>query len=421
MRIFLFCLLLFASVSARAAGACDALLGDYAPAPGKPATLRVEKVGGEMVLRVSEAGQWSVETQPTRESKPDADDPGPIPAGACVLMVPGGELIKMPVGAPYQVTSITGNGWTTKHSTTGVLMLAMQGFQVDGVELYSVARSGDSPPEPVKAVPGSEISGAGLCPGRRAPDMRQADFDALPESLRHYFAGLEPLNQRKFICGQMLDEIMSGSMATSDDEQKRDNIWHWFDVLLRAHQVPRDEHGSDDRWYVATYLLRQIRPESGAAASAHRDRDRAIVLNALLHNLPPPDTLRDGREEQASDLVAEIMHLPEADALAALGSLHERGMLRWQVHENNPYRVADVALSNALSPSVPASVFALLAKDASPDVLHDDALLDGEVTANHEEGVRRLLAAGVKPSVQTLAHAEDNPAIRQLLQAAVAQ
>ncbi|WP_241022130.1 hypothetical protein [Burkholderia sp. Ac-20353] len=420
MPIFLFCLLLFMSVSAQAGSACDALLGEFAPAPDKPATLRVEKVDGEIVLRASEAGQWSVETEPTRESKADANDPDRPAADACVLMIPGGELIKLPVGAPYQVTSLYGNGWTTKHSTTGVLLLSMAGFQVDGTELYPVARSGDSPPAPVKAVPGQEVTGAGLCPGRRAPDMSQADFDALPESLRQYYAGLEPGNQRKFVCGQMLDEIMSGSMAASDDGQKRDNLWHWFDVLLRAHQVPRDGHGSDDRWYVATYLLRQIRPDSGAAVPAHRERDRAIVLGTLLPNLPPPDTLRNGREEQASALVAEIVKLPEADALAALGSLHGRGMLRWQPHENNPYRVADIALQDALSPSVPAPVFALLAKDARPDVLNDDALLDGEVTEHRDEGVRRLLAAGVKPSVQTLAHAEDNPAIRQLLQDAVA-
>ncbi|WP_232438086.1 hypothetical protein [Burkholderia ubonensis] len=152
--ILLFCLLLFVSVSARAGGACDALLGDYAPAPDKPATLRVEKIGGEFALRVRDAGQWAAETEPAREDPPDPDGADGRPAGACVLMIPGGELIRMPVGAPYQVTSITGNGWTTKHSTTGVLLLSMQGFQVDGAELYPVARSGDSPASPAKAAAG---------------------------------------------------------------------------------------------------------------------------------------------------------------------------------------------------------------------------------------------------------------------------
>ncbi|WP_346778593.1 hypothetical protein [Burkholderia sp. Ac-20349] len=148
MRTPLFCLLLLASLSARAGTACDTLLGDYAPAAGKPATLRVEKVSGEIVLRVRDAGQWSVETAPTHEAELETEGPDKAPPGACVLDVPGGELVKMPIGSPYQVTSITGHNFETKHSTTGVVMLTMQGFQVNGIELYPVARRGDSPPSP---------------------------------------------------------------------------------------------------------------------------------------------------------------------------------------------------------------------------------------------------------------------------------
>ena len=128
MRIPVFCLMLFVSMSARAGSACDGLLGDYAPAAGKPATLRVEKVGGKIVLRGRDAGQWSVETAPTQEAELETDGPDKAPPGACVLEVPGGELIKMPIGSPYQVTSITGNSFTTKHSTTGVLLRTVQGF-----------------------------------------------------------------------------------------------------------------------------------------------------------------------------------------------------------------------------------------------------------------------------------------------------
>ncbi|WP_256979915.1 MULTISPECIES: hypothetical protein [unclassified Burkholderia] len=148
MRIPVFCLMLFVSLSARAGGACDGLLGDYAPAAGKPATMRVEKVGGDIVLRGREAGQWSAETAPTHVAERDMDGPEKLPADACVLEVPGGQLIRMRIGTPYQVTSITGSNFTTKHSTTGVLLLMTQGFQVDGIELYRVARSGDSPTAP---------------------------------------------------------------------------------------------------------------------------------------------------------------------------------------------------------------------------------------------------------------------------------
>ncbi|WP_205193059.1 hypothetical protein, partial [Burkholderia sp. LMG 13014] len=124
--------------------------------------------------------------------------------------------------------------------------------------------------------------------------------------------------------------------------------------------------------------------------------------------------------EQASDLVAEIVQLPEPDALAVLGKWQARGMLRWQLRDNNPYRLADVALPDALNPPVPASVFVLLAKDANPDVLHDDALLDGEVTARRVDGVQRLLDAGVKPSAKVLADAADTPEILRLLKASAA-
>nr|WP_256979348.1 hypothetical protein [Burkholderia sp. AU33423] len=420
MRTPLFCLLLLASLSARAGTSCDALLGDYAPAAGKPATLRVEKVGGEIVLRVRDAGQWSVETAPTREAELETDGPDKAPPGTCVLDVPGGELIKLPIGAPYQVTSIAGKNFETKHSTTGVVMLAMQGFQVNGMELYPVARSGDSPPEPVKAVAGREIAGAGPCPGHRPPDMSQADFDALPEPARTYFAELDPVRQRAFVCGQALDEIV-GDGLTSNDDKEIDTMWRRLGMLLRAHQVPRDELGRDDRWRVAGQLLRQNRPDAGAQASPDRARRQALVLDALVPNLPPPDTLRDGREEQASDLVAEIVKLPEPDALAVLGKLQARGMLRWQLHDNNPYRLADVALRDALNPPVAASVFVLLAKEANPDVLHDDALLDGEVTARRVDGVQRLLDAGVKPSAKVLADAADTPEILRLLKASTAR
>ncbi|WP_260434988.1 hypothetical protein [Burkholderia sp. Bp8992] len=148
MRIPVFCLMLFVSLSARAGSACDGLLGDYAPAAGKPATLRVEKAGDGFVLRARDAGRWSAETAPARVAELDMDGPEKPPADACVLDVPGGELIRMPIGSPYQVTSITGSNFTTKHSTTGVLLLMTQGFQVDGIELYRVARSGDSPTAP---------------------------------------------------------------------------------------------------------------------------------------------------------------------------------------------------------------------------------------------------------------------------------
>ncbi|WP_258305720.1 hypothetical protein [Burkholderia cenocepacia] len=148
VRIPAFCLMLFVSLSARAGTACDALLGDYAPAAGKSATMRVEKVGSDIVLRAREAGRWSVDTAPVHVAELDMDGPEKPPADACVLEVPGGQIIRMPIGTPYQVTSITGNGFTTKRSTTGVLLLMTQGFQVDGIELYRVARSGASPSAP---------------------------------------------------------------------------------------------------------------------------------------------------------------------------------------------------------------------------------------------------------------------------------
>ncbi|WP_423367758.1 hypothetical protein [Burkholderia sp. LMG 32019] len=420
MRIPVFCLMMFVSLSARAGSACDGLLGDYAPAAGKPATLRVEKVGGEIVLRGRDAGRWSVETAPTHEAELETDGPDKAPPGACVLDVPGGELIKMPIGAPYQVTSITGSNFTTKHSTTGVLLRMEQGFQVDGIELYPVARSGDSPPAAVKAVRGREVASAGPCPGYHAPDMSQADFDGLSDRVHTYFAGLDPVQQRAFVCGQTLDEIV-GDGVSSNDAKTVDAMWRWLDVMLRAHQVPRDEHGSDDRWRVAGQLLRHNRSDDGAKASPDRARRQALVLDLLVPNLPPPDTLRDGREEQASDLVTELVKLPEADALAALGKLHASGALGWQIHDNNPYHLADAALSDALNPPVSAAVFALLVKDTNPVVLQSDTLLHGEVIEHHVEGVRRLLGVGVKPTAKVLADAGDDPEILRLLKAAAAR
>ncbi|WP_175690310.1 hypothetical protein [Burkholderia anthina] len=59
------------------------------------------------------------------------------------------------------------------------------------------------------------------------------------------------------------------------------------------------------------------------------------------------------RADQASDLAAELVKLPEADALAALGKLHASG---------------------ALDPPVSAPVFALLVKDTNPAIAfeHDN-------------------------------------------------
>ncbi len=272
----------------------------------------------------------------------------------------------------------------------------------------------------MKAVRGREVAGAGPCPGYHAPDMSQADFDGLSDRVHTYFAGLDPVQQRAFVCGQTLDEIVGDGLSSSDAKTV-DAMWRWLDVMLHAHQVPRDEHGSDDRWRVAGQLLRHNRSDDGAKASPDRARRQALVRDLLVPNLPPPDTLRDGREEQASDLVAELVKLPEADALAALGKLHASGALSWQIHDNNPYHLADAALSDALNPPVSAAVFALLVKDTNPVVLQSDTLLHGEVIEHHVEGVRRLLGVGVKPTAKVLADAGDDPEILRLLKAAAAR
>ncbi|PUE92426.1 hypothetical protein C7T79_15585 [Xanthomonas oryzae pv. oryzicola] len=57
----------------------------------------------------------------------------------------GAKFIKAPKGTAYQATSVTGQNFATLQMNTDSLMLVVQGFQVDGQDLYRVAPKEPSP------------------------------------------------------------------------------------------------------------------------------------------------------------------------------------------------------------------------------------------------------------------------------------
>ncbi|UWU51789.1 hypothetical protein BRN95_01675 [Xanthomonas oryzae pv. oryzae] len=124
---------------------CQAWLGDFAKEPNAPAFIRIERIGDGLFARIKNAdGSWSAHPVELQEDTQQSDDNESQTQG-CILAGGGAKFIKAPKGTAYQATSVTGQNFAKLNMNTDSLMLVVQGFQVDGQDLYRVAPKGPSP------------------------------------------------------------------------------------------------------------------------------------------------------------------------------------------------------------------------------------------------------------------------------------
>ena len=148
------------------AGPCtDALIGSYAVQPGGKAVLRIEKVKGVMVSRVSDdEGNWSEENHFFTPLSPselpyllgDKKDAAQSCGGYADR---AGLFIKLPVGAHYPVSSASGKSEVRVASQSGYVVLQASGFATGATEMFKIAQPEQSAPAPAGAAdPGAAVS-----------------------------------------------------------------------------------------------------------------------------------------------------------------------------------------------------------------------------------------------------------------------
>lgn len=390
--------------------ACETWVGDFATKQGAPAFFRIEHNDKGFVARTKQTdGRWSAETVELVDvtHKPELEISF---THGCVLAGAGALLIEAPKGTAYQATSLSGRNFSTYHMGTDALMLVMQGFQVDGRDLYRVAAEGASPtpPPPLpKAIPGKEASSF-ACPGVRPPAITQAAFDALPADYRKRFDALEAIRQAEVVCGQRLNDLLGLDTFTNVGlRADRAATLAEAKILLKAGETPRDEAGKDTWWPVARHWLMRNTPLF--------DTDPPIPLQAeyfaafnddILPRLPkaPADDA-----QIVMDVVRYTLAMPEAQATHALARLQTLGALDAQVSGGT---AAHGVLTWALVPQVSDSVFETIFKAAKVQPRDAGTLFFTAIDNNNATGVDRLLKHGFDPrDANVLLRARAQPAL----------
>jgi hypothetical protein len=159
------CLLTASPLATSGAWACDALVGDFATAPNRPAMLRIEKAAGSYTARIkSDSGGWSAEAQPTHDA---AKDVASLARAECALATPIGNLVKLKVGDSYRFNPDPRQDPNVYVAQTGFILIIPGGFQQDAADLYPAKRQGASPPPtapPPPPVAGQEVTNAPSTP-----------------------------------------------------------------------------------------------------------------------------------------------------------------------------------------------------------------------------------------------------------------
>ncbi len=399
-----------AAASTGQATTCETWVGDFATKQGAPAFFRIEYNDKGFVAHTKQAdGRWSAETVELVDvtHKPELEIAF---AHGCVLAGAGALLIEAPKGTAYQATSITGRNFSTYHMGTDALMLVMQGFQVDGRDLYRVAAEGASPaplPPLPKAIPGKEASSF-VCPGMRPSAITQAAFDALPADYRKRFDGLEAIRQAEVVCGQRLDNLLSLDTFTSVDlHADRAATLAEAKILLKAEEVPRDEAGKDTWWPAARHWLMRNTPLFDTDPPVPLQAEYFAAFNeGILPRLPkaPADDAQN-----VKDVVRYTLAMPQAQATYALAGLQALGALDAQVSGGT---VAHAVLPWALEPQVADAVFETIFKAAKVQPRDAVTLFFSVIDTKNAVGVNRLLKHGFDSrDAKVLLRARGQPAL----------
>lgn len=417
-------ILLCALLAASKAWACDALVGDYASAPGRPAMLRIEKAAGGYTARIkTDSGGWAPEAVPAQNA---AKDVASLARAECALATPVGELVKLKVGDSYRFNPDPRQDPNVYVAQTGFILIIPGGFQQDAADLYPTARQGAAPPPappPPPPVAGQEVAAAPACPGGKRPDMTQAAFDALPSAERNRFRSETPKARSAFVCGQRLSDLMTAEpdpQPEADKAGKPDKVGKAGKAkadkpkaeppkadrkealaeiarLIAAGQVPRTPDGVQDWWPAAAGFLVSNRPTDPKTPVPLRDDGYALFEKTIVPHLPYPAAEDlNGYPSEVEKFVAEAAHMPEVQALFTLKFLDKMGVLTLK-----PTPDADIIATRmlwaVLAGDVSDKAFAMIA-EAAGSAVRDPDLLRREIDDGNLIGVRRLLALGADPT-----------------------
>jgi hypothetical protein len=389
---------------------CEAWIGDFATKPATPSFIRIERSkSGFLARSKGDDGNWASDTVVLEDvtHAPDLDMPM---AHGCVLAGDGFLFIKAAKGTAYQATAITGQNFGTYHMGTDSLMIVTSGFQVDGQDLYRVEAKGVSPAAPpplAKATVGKEATSF-TCPGKQAPAITQAAFDALPEDYRKYFHALPPERQAAVICGQHLDELLSLDTYTAVDlDANRAATLTEAKLLLKAGEQPRDDQGQLTWWSGARHWLMRNTPLFDTSPAIPLQAEYFTTFNEdILPRLPKPQT---DDAQSVTDVARYTLGMPEAQAMQALTQLQALGALELPLSDSN---VARATLTRAFSPPAPDPVFELLWTLAKPSQKDARALFRTAIDAGKDDttGINRLIKHGLDPTdVDVLLAARRHP------------
>lgn len=393
----------FCSV-ATAAECSDGLPGDYAVEKNGPAVLRIEQSSGRLhTLQKDDRGQWGAQRFESPVVAPDmvrrlmdAED-GSAPM--CGVRVPGGALLKVPVGQAYRVSSATEKSTVESQALTGYLFYEASGFAVSAVDLYPVARAGEAPAVPAasaQAASGREVPGSAICPGRRLPDMRQAAFDGLPALQKSGFHRLNAAGQSRFVCGQYLNDLMGrspGSNASSG--ASREGMLKEVSTLIRAGHVPRNAEGQESWASASSSLLSSIASRGGEAVPFQKEV-YALFVHEILPLMGDASHDEDRGLAELTYLLKELVSIPQEYGVVALKALNRQGVLRRSVRGSSQKIASEALQFNTLR--IPADTFDYLLAEAGPGAANDASLMTTLIDRNGVEGIRRMLHAGANPA-----------------------
>ncbi|GGH15469.1 DUF3617 domain-containing protein [Silvibacterium dinghuense] len=196
--------------------ACDRWLGEFGTKAHRPSAMRFEKLDGDYVVRAKDnSGKWAAETEPASyfPSNPDIGNGDKPIQSACTLMVDGGLFLMMPAGTSYQATSRFGSNWGEYTAQTGFLFMTIEGFQVDGHDLYPISAEDEAPKAPI-APPAIRM---GLWEVTGTSTLTEMDKSSKPDQ--------KSFDRRRCITPQTWRPIETSDKCDLDREQLENNLY----------------------------------------------------------------------------------------------------------------------------------------------------------------------------------------------------
>jgi len=278
-----------------------------------------------------------------------------------------------------------------------VLIYALTAYSMFGPSSKDIAqKKAESDLESIyksNARTGREVPGVAFCPGKRMPDMIQADFDALPVEYRNLYRDVPKKEKLEFLCGQLLNQLLDDDSPAGYRQEDRLRL---LDNLLNTKQVARNADGNDNWWPGAASFLKKMNNNDAIAATTRLEFYRLFEQKILprLRLSGAGDTNSDG----ISDVVEQTTFMPIEIAMHVLQTLGAQGVLSKESGAIEPSTLAMQVLRNQPNGigEMPQPVFDYLLTQAGPNAVNDRELM--QIAERNMLSVQRLLLAGANPA-----------------------